>query len=91
MGAGVSLFLLLCILLVIKVRCRSSKIPKKENGDLSGPTIDSIEKDPDIIPHNEGKNDLIQKVIFKFSTVLQRDAFLTDFKSYINIDKTFST
>lgn len=54
-GASVSLFLLLCIVLVIKIRCRSSKKPKKENGDLNGPTIDNIEKDPDVIPHNEGK------------------------------------
>lgn len=55
-GSGVSLVLLICFVLVIKLRCLSSsnKAKKTEMGKQSSNSMDSVEKDPDIIPHSEG-------------------------------------
>ena len=58
-AGGVSSFLLVCILLFVKVRCRSSsarsKLGKKDLGKVnSGGGAEGVEKDPDITPHNEG-------------------------------------
>jgi len=56
-AGGVSSVLIICILFLLKVCCRSSdeKSSEKDLGKRNSNSMEALEKDPDIIPHKEGK------------------------------------
>jgi hypothetical protein len=71
-AGGVAFFFLICILLFLKVRCRSSdkKPNKKELSKQNSNSVEGVEKDPDIIPQitlvQRGKSFVCVYVLVKF-------------------------